>query len=232
MQIPHGRFVSFEYVAPEPRKAQAFYSALFGWTSQHYSAPMSDAPQRGHWMPLIQTPSAHESAAKAKVLGCTMLREPFSVTGRGKQCLAIDPQGNPISLYEPNYVHDDKHWTGSPNQICWAELYTESPTASGAFYSRLSGFTETKTAIAENMTYYLYERDGLPRAGARRPMPDLPCGWFAWVRVPSVDSTVAQAYRLGSKVHRAPMDMAHGARMALLRDPFGAVLGLISSVAS
>ena len=70
-QIPLGRFVSFDYVAPEPRKAQAFYGALFGWTSQHYATPlaMKDAPQQAHWLPLLQTPSAHDSAAKAKILG-------------------------------------------------------------------------------------------------------------------------------------------------------------------
>ena len=31
LEIPLGRFVSFDYVAPEPRKAQAFYSTLFGF---------------------------------------------------------------------------------------------------------------------------------------------------------------------------------------------------------
>ena len=229
-QIPLGRFVSFDYVAPEPRKAQAFYGALFGWTSQHYATPlaMKDAPQQAHWLPLLQTPSAHDSAAKAKILGGTMLREPFVPDSRGKQAIALDPAGNAIALFEPARVGQDKHWTGSPGAICWAELYTTSPTAAGTFYKQLAGFTETKTVVAENMTYYLYERDGLPRAGCRRPMPDMPTGWFAWVRVPDVDATVGQAFRLGAKVTRAPMDMCTGTRMALMRDPFGAALGVIS----
>ncbi|MEO8553461.1 MAG: VOC family protein, partial [Kofleriaceae bacterium] len=228
--IPAGRFVSFDYVAPEPRKALAFYSALFGWTIQHYVPPlqMKDAPQHAHWLPLLQTPSAHDSAAKAKLLGGTMLREPYVPDGRGKQAVTLDPAGNPVALFEPMRPGTDKHWTGSPGSICWAELYTNSPAASGTFYRQLAGFTETKTIVAENVTYYLYERDGLPRAGARRPMPDMPCGWFAWVRVPNVDATVGHAFRLGAKVTRAPMNMVTGSRMALLRDPFGAALGLIS----
>jgi uncharacterized protein len=229
LQIPLGRFVSFDYVAPEPRKAQAFYTTLFGWTRQQYLAPleMKDAPQHAHWLPLLQTPSAHDSASKAKVLGGTMLREPYQRDARGKQAIALDPTGNPIALWEPIEVNTDKHWTGSPGAICWAELYTKSPTAAGAFYKQLGGFTETKTVVADETPYHLYERDGLPRAGARRPMPEMPSGWFAWVRVDNVDRIVGHAFRLGAKVARAPMDMSHGSRMALLRDPFGAALGLI-----
>lgn len=221
---------SFDYVATEPRNAHAFYDALFGWTSQHFIAPlaMKDAPQQAHWLPLLETPSAHDSAAKTKILGGTMLREPFAPDGRGKQAIALDPAGNPIALFEPTRAGADKPWTGSPGQICWAELYTTSPTTAGAFYKQLAGFTETKTTVAENVTYYLYERDGLPRAGCRRPMPEMPTGWFAWVRVPDVDAIVSHAFRLGSKITRAPMDMCTGSRMALLRDPFGAALGVIS----
>jgi predicted enzyme related to lactoylglutathione lyase len=229
LQIPLGRFVSFDYVAPEPQKAQAFYGTVFGWTSQQYVAPlaMTDAPQSAHWLPLLQTPNAHESASKAKLLGGTMLREPYKKDGRGKQAITLDPTGAPIALWEPIQVNTDKHWTGSPGAICWAELYTKSPTAAGAFYKQLGGFTETKTIVADDTPYHLYERDGLPRAGVRRPMPDMPCGWFAWVRVDNVDRIVGQAFRLGATVTRAPMDMCHGSRMALLRDPFGAALGLI-----
>jgi predicted enzyme related to lactoylglutathione lyase len=229
LQIPLGRIVAFDYVAPEPRKAQAFYGDVFGWTMQHYVArlAMADAPQHAHWLPLLQTPNAHDSAAKAKVLGGTMLREPYAVDGRGKRAIALDPTGNAISLWEPIHVNADNHWTGSPGAICWAELYTKSPIAAGAFYKQLGGFTETKTTVADDVTYHLYERDGLPRAGARRPLGEMPCGWFAWVRVTDVDRIVATALQLGARVTRAPMDMCHGSRMALLRDPFGAALGLI-----
>lgn len=221
---------SFDYIASEPCRAQAFYGALFGWTEQHYSAPlaMKDAPQGAHWLPLLQTPNAHDSAAKTKILGGTMLREPFVPDGRGKQAIALDPAGNPIALFEPARLQEDKQWTRAPGKICWAELYTTSPTAAGAFYKQLAGFTETRTVVAENVTYYLYERDGLPRAGCRRPMPEMPTGWFAWVRVADVDAIVGHAFRLGATISRAPMDTCTGTRMALLRDPLGAALGLVS----
>ena len=219
--------MSFDYVAPEPQKAQVFYSTLFGWTSQPHIAPlaMRDAPQHAHWLPLLQTPNAHDSSQKAKVLGATMLREPYQRDARGKQATTLDPTGAPVALWEPIHVSGDQ--PASPGTICWPELYTKSPTAAGAFYKQLGGFTETKTTVADDVPYHLYERDWMPRAGARRPMPDMPCGWFAWVRVSDVDGTALRAAALGAQVKRAPMDMCHGSRMALLRDPFGAALGLI-----
>ena len=251
MEIPTGRFVWFDYVTHDAKKAQAFFGSLFGWTTQtlamfrgHYTTIVSGDRQLGgymatlpdtpmfrfsepiaRWLPYLQIANAHDSAVKLKTLGGTMIREPYAVADAGKMAIAADPHGERFALWQPAAVPDDHGWAGPPGTFCWAELYTSSPSSSVRVLKQLGGFTETKSAMGDG-TYHLLERDGAPRAGVRQPMPGMPPGWFAWVRVADVDATVAKAKQLGAEINVPPADMG-ASRMALITDPFGAALGIM-----
>jgi len=247
MEIPTGRIVWFDYLTSEPPKAQAFFKALFGWSTHTvaiptgpytlivnsgqpiggYRAPIAGTPSYRYsepysrWLPHLQIENGHESAVKAKNHGAKMLQEPAPFADIGKLAIAVDPNGQPFAMRQPAKVESDPGWAGPPNSFCWAELYTSNTTSSVSFYKTLGGFTETKNPLPDGGTYHLLERDGQPRAGVRTPMQGIQPGWFAWVRVPDVAATAAKAQQLDATIVMPP---AHG--MALLVDPYGCALGL------
>ena len=219
-------FVRFDYVVAEATQARAFHTKLFGWTLQRYIALLPGGPQKPHWLAYLQVGSAHEAAGKAKQLGGKVLREPFTHDG-GKLAIALDPANNVIAFWQPDTVHD-VGWAHGANEFCWAELYTTSPLPSATFMKKVAGFAETKLPMADG-NYHMFERGGAPHAGARKPMPGMPTGWFAWVSVDNVDAIVEHARSLGATITQPPADMPNGARMALLVDPLGVALGVIKS---
>ncbi|WP_425303250.1 VOC family protein [Nocardia wallacei] len=69
-----------------------------------------------------------------------------------------------------------------------------------------------------------------PRAiGIRRPQPGEPAPfWSMTLRVPDCDATVARATELGGKVISEPADMPGPSRIAVVADPDGAAVALMS----
>ncbi len=55
-----------------------------------------------------------------------------------------------------------------------------------------------------------------------------PAHWGAYVTVPSCDETVEKAKGLGATVCAGPFDIPSIGRMAVLQDPQGAVIQVIS----
>jgi predicted enzyme related to lactoylglutathione lyase len=56
--------------------------------------------------------------------------------------------------------------------------------------------------------------------------PDMPTVWLTYIDVDSADETVAKVTAGGGTALLPPMDVLDVGRMALVADPFGAVLGL------
>lgn len=248
MDTPAGRFVWFDYLTSEPAKAQTFFKALFGWQAQVYNlsdgskytmiavdgrtiggygSPLPGTPiyrysePYSRWLPYLQVASAHEAATKAKALGGTMVREPAPVGYGGRLAIAADTNGQALGIWQPNEVTGDPGWAGPPNTFCWCELYSPALASATTFAKQLGGFGEQKAAMGDG-TYHTLERDGAPRAGARKPMPGTQPGWFPWVRVPDIAATVAKAQQLEAEIIQPP----NGGAMALIVDPWGATLGL------
>jgi hypothetical protein len=246
-------FTWFDYITVDAARAQAFYGALFGWTTQTiqvtgmgaytmivvddrpiggYLGPIAGTPPSSprdtrpgsYWLSHLVVASAHDAAAKTKTLGGKMLREPFNVGEHGKLAIALDPANAVVALSQPNTITE---WNHAPNTFVWNELYTTSTTTAVTFYKQLAGFTESKMAMPDGNTYHLMQRDGVARCGIRKPHPGMPAGWFAWVRVANVDDTAAKARALGATIHTQPADVGTS-RMSLLTDPQGAALGIIT----
>ena len=252
MDGPAGRLGWFDYLTSEPAKAQAFFAALFGWQAPTYNlgdggkytaiatggralggygAPLPKTPifrysePYSRWLPYLEIADGHASAAKVKALGGAMVRELAPVGYGGRLGIATDPNGAALALWQPNEVKADPGWAGPANTFCWCELYSNALGSASTFAKQLGGFTETKSPMADS-EYHLFALDGAPRAGARKPMPGMQPGWFAWVRVTDLAATAAKAQQLDATIVQPPADMG-AIKMALLVDPWGASLGLI-----
>jgi predicted enzyme related to lactoylglutathione lyase len=125
--MDHG-VVHFEIPADDPEKLAAFYTGLFGWKIEKFPMDGMDywgvetVPVDDKQMPVrpgainggltkrtmpqqmptnyVQVESVEEFTAKAKGLGATVLIEKTPVMDMGAFALVVDPQGNPLGLWE------------------------------------------------------------------------------------------------------------------------------------
>ena len=246
MSIPTGRFVWFEYVSRDARKAQGFFGELFGWSTRNVPMPDGDytmiaapdgktiggyfaAPEgaaKASWLPYLQVASAADSAAKVKKLGGTVIKPPFKVGDIATMAVVSDPLGAGLALWQPAKAEDP----GQPaaGHFVWNELPSKDPAASIAFYTQLGGFTVNKMEMPGMGTYNVLESDGQGRAGIMpQPMPEAPHLWLPYVNVASADQTAEKARRLGANVVVPPTQIPNVGRFAIFVDAQGAGTGIL-----
>jgi predicted enzyme related to lactoylglutathione lyase len=115
--------------------------------------------------------------------------------------------------------------------FCWFELATSDQTAAKKFYGGLFGWTAQDVPMGPDSFYTMFLLRGRNVGAAYTLMPDqakqgVPPHWGTYVAVANVDETIAKAKTLGGAMLVGPMDVAEHGRMAVLRDPTGAVISL------
>jgi len=247
MTIPTGRFVWFEYVSSDAHKAQGFFGELFGWSTKSvpmpdgaytmiaaqdgktiggYSAAPDGAPPQASWLPYLQVTSVADTTAKVKVLGGTILKEPFKVGDFATMAVVTDPHGAALALWQPTKAEDAAAPTAG--HFCWNELPSKDPAASVKFYAQIGGFTSSKMEMAGMGTYHVLESAGQSRAGVmQHPMPDAPQAWVPYVKVGNADQAADRAKKLGATLLVPPTAIPNVGRFAVFADPQGAVLGIL-----
>ncbi len=117
-----------------------------------------------------------------------------------------------------------------PGQFSWNELVTTNEADAGTFYTRLFEWTAEPFG-GGGLTYTLFKKDGTVVGGMMEcPKPGLPAHWLAYVTCDDVDAAAEQAAALGGSIVMAPFDVPTVGRIAIVRDPQGASLGLLKPV--
>jgi len=100
----------------DPAKAAAFYSGVFGWTTdtnpegymhikngeKHIGGigPLHDPGMPSHWLIYFLVADCDASTARAKELGARAYMEPFTMEKVGRIAILADPQGSVFALYQ------------------------------------------------------------------------------------------------------------------------------------
>lgn len=112
----------------------------------------------------------------------------------------------------------------------WNELMTTDVTAAKTFYHELLGW-ELQDLQTPTMSYTLV-KTGEREIGGIMAVPPEAAGetaiWGSYVTVDDVDKLVAAANKLGGSVMVPPRDIPGVGRFAVIRDPQGAMLNLIT----
>jgi len=243
MTIPTGRFVWFDYVAKDIKKAQGFFGELFNWKTQEIPSPdgkgytmiaLGDqtiggymttppgAPEIGHWISYLQTPDAKATCAKIKSLGGKVHKEPSTMGDYGTMAIVADNNDGVFALWQPAKAEGTGDFRGKPGTFVWNELSTPDPDKAAAFYSAIGGFTVEKMDMGPGGTYYLLNADGKGRAGMMKQSEGQPIAWQPYVQVASADTTSAKATKLGAKTIVPPTDIPNVGRFSIFLDPLGA----------
>ena len=116
--------------------------------------------------------------------------------------------------------------------FCWRECGTRDAAAARAFYGALLGWTAVERPMAGGAgTYTILRRGDEDVAGLYEMsgprFEGVPPHWATYVWHDDVDAAVVKARALGAEVLGGPFDIPDVGRMAVLRDPQGAVIQLL-----
>jgi predicted enzyme related to lactoylglutathione lyase len=248
-QVP-GKFVWFEHLSDDPAKAQAFYTALCGWSTQNM--PMGGASyalidNRGqgiggfrsagpgttnHWTGYLSVPDVDRAHAAAVAAGATSVMAPMDFGDVGRGSVLADPTGATFSLWKGS--RPDAPDTDVPPQGGWAwhELTSTDVKAAVAFYEKVFGYTHDENDMGAMGTYYmLKDAKGIARAGAMQMPPGVPAPshWLPYIMVADVDAATRKAHELGAQATLVPpSDIPGIGRFSILKDAVGAPVALFT----
>ena len=116
-----------------------------------------------------------------------------------------------------------------PGEFSWNELIVSDEAGQKKFYTALFGWTAEAFGSGEK-PYTLFKKgDAMVGGMMKRPKPDAPTHWLAYVTVDDVDATAANAKKLGGKIIVEPVDIPDVGRIAVILDPQGAPIGVFKS---
>ena len=117
-----------------------------------------------------------------------------------------------------------------PGTFCWVELATSEREGAKAFYTGLFGWETADQPVGEGMVYTMLSLGGKTLGGLFEQREEgVPPHWNSYVAVESADAAAARARELGAELLAEPFDVMEAGRMAVLRDPAGAVVSVWQS---
>jgi predicted enzyme related to lactoylglutathione lyase len=245
-----GKFVWFEHVSRDAKKAQQFYGEVLGWKVKPfpmgevayemiltgdtwetmiggYAAPEVDR-KPSHWIATVSVEDVDAAANAAVANGGRVLDAPSDLPGVGRKARIADPQGAELGLLKA--ARGDKaDAPATSGGWLWNELHTSEPTKALLFYEKVVGFFHRSMNMGgPGEKYHILSKDGVDRGGVTGHLSaDAPPHWLPYVAVDDVDATIARAGKLGARIPVGPEDIPGIGRFGVLVDPTGAVLAIM-----
>ena len=120
----------------------------------------------------------------------------------------------------------------TPGAFSWSELSSPDPKAAAEFYGALFGWRFDAMQMQEPGSVYHVIKLGDAAIGGIMNTPPgaagMPPMWGCYVTVDDIDATARRCVELGGQVMLAPTDIPTVGRMAMLKDPQGAVISAIT----
>ncbi|NEB63226.1 VOC family protein [Streptomyces diastaticus] len=226
------------------RAARRFYTKLFGWypeTVSHQQAggytiawiddaavaaltPLYQPGQPVAWNVSFAVRDADAAVRQVTAAGGTVLEGPTDVFESGRFAVAADPTGAVFQLWQGGSFPGAGLFN-APGSLGWVELLTREPDRAADFYTTVFGWSVTGPPR--------YQQWGIEGAdfGGMVPMDDkfpheVPAHWLPYFAVVDVNTAAVDTTDGGGTVLMEPTSVPDGPRLAVLRDPQGAMFGV------
>lgn len=235
---------------PDIDAAAAFYGGLFGWsvpesenseqTGGYRQAMLRGKPVAGAmplmqegqppaWSTYVSVEDAEATAAKVREAGGTVLAEPMDVMELGRMAVFADPTGAVFGIWQPG-TFIGAEVVNEAGAIVWNELNTRDTEGSKVFYGAVFGWSfderEFETGNYNSIKVGDDTVGGMIDISGRVP-DEVPAHWLVYFAVDDTDATIEKAKGAGGEAVFGPEDISEVGRIAVLKDPFGAVFALI-----
>jgi predicted enzyme related to lactoylglutathione lyase len=246
-----GKVVWADLVTPNLGVAEAFYSALFGWTFQEvplgdtkYAVAMLDGRPIGgivqrpipagehrqsNWLTFVSVADVDRAAQLAVQDGAKELAKPTTYPGRGRQAVFAGPDGAVFAILD-SASGDPGDYLAEPGEWIWSALLTSNPDVAAKFYQSVFGYDVFDLPSDDGLEHVVLSSQDYARAGINSLPKDSRhrhAHWLNFVRVTDTDAAAAKAVALGGRILVEPRLDRHGGKIALLADPSGAPFGIM-----
>lgn len=251
--IGQGVFCWNELATRGVAQALPFYTDLFGWTRRpeevgtgapykmlrHAHEDVAGAYELAgphfegvppHWTTYVLVDDVDEVAARVVPAGGRMVFEPMDIPGVGRMATFADPEGAVLSLFQEGQRKARPDLGARHGAFCWSELYTNDPEGALRFYTEVLPWDGARKDGGP-MPYTEWTVGGRSVGGMIQIAPEMgpvPPHWLVYVAVDDCDATVRRAGELGGQVRMPPMTIEGVGRFAILADPTGASIAVIT----
>ncbi|MEV4864812.1 VOC family protein [Streptomyces ossamyceticus] len=224
--------------------AKRFYTELFGWrpetdprqeaggyTVAHLGdaavaalAPLYQESQPVAWNVSFAVADADAAVGSVRAAGGSIVLEPMDVFDIGRFAVAFDPGGAAFQLWEAR-TFPGAGLFNAPGALGWVELLTRAPEGAEAFYTTVFGWTVHASEHYTQWGIAGADFGGMITMDEKFPH-EVPSHWLPYFAVEDVDDTARIAVGAGGTVFMEPTTVPEGPRIAVLRDPQGAMFGV------
>jgi predicted enzyme related to lactoylglutathione lyase len=239
-----GKFVWRDLMTDDIPAVKKFYSELFGWTyvnvgddDNDFVVVLNDGkPIAGifklrnvetehrysQWISYLSVADMNQAVNYTKASGGSIYREPFKLPNRGTVSYVFDSQ-KAVLAFVKSSSGDPKDGEPVYNEWFWTELWTNNVDSSTKFYSELFGYNEKKFNTKAENKYFVFEKEGRPRAGlVKIPFDNVKPHWMPYIAVKDPSEIVKKVEQLGGTVYLGTEGVS-GNNAAIIADPSGAV---------
>ncbi|WP_217144135.1 VOC family protein [Streptomyces sp. AC627_RSS907] len=224
--------------------AERFYTRLFGWRPETdprqqdrgYTivrlgdaavaalAPLNRQAGPVEWNVAFAVRDADAAVRQVTAAGGEVPQGPTDVYDSGRFVVAVDPTGAVFHLWQGRSFRGAGLFN-APGSLGWVELLTREPDRAADFYTTVFGWS-----VSASERYPRWGIDGAD-FGGMVTMDDkfpheVPAHWLPYFAVTDVDTAAADATEGGGTVLMVPTSVPDGPRLAVLRDPQGAMFGV------
>jgi predicted enzyme related to lactoylglutathione lyase len=246
-----GRPVWCELLTTDVQGAEAFYTAVVGWTVAPFDGSPTpydilkrpDGAGMGgvmkipqgmnfppHWVMYIGVPDLDAAVEHIQRLGGSTLSPLIEVPNVGRLQVMKDPQGAMFSILEPAPSSGDRpEVPPEPGDVSWRELYATDAAAAVKFYSEVFGWRETQAMDMGAMgKYHIFARafDLGGMMNKPKEMAQAPPHWGLYFRVNDLGGAIERVKANGGQVLNGPMEVPGGDQVANCMDAQGATFSL------
>ncbi|WP_406116224.1 VOC family protein [Streptomyces sp. NBC_01014] len=242
--------------SPDTDAAVAFYTAVFGWTFEPAGpdaggygffqrdgkvvaavGPLTEKGAASAWTVYFHTPDADSTRNAVEQGGGKVRVPPTDVFTAGRMAAFTDPTGGEFGVWQPG-ENAGLQTVMEPNSLCWTELHTTDAQAAKGFYRSVFSWQYEDMPMGDGMVYTVVSAAGggkdddtsqggimaLPKENVRAGSAS---EWHPYFGVEDCDATFAAATERGATTLMPPSNAPGVGRLALLKDPAGAVFALI-----
>ncbi|MFV0137472.1 VOC family protein [Streptomyces sp. HMX87] len=224
--------------------AKRFYTKLFGWrpetdarqqtggyTVAHLGdapvaalAPLYQADQPIAWNVSFAVTDADAAARGVTDAGGAVLLGPQDVFDAGRFAVAVDPTGAVFQLWQARAFAGAGRFN-APGTLGWVELLTREPERAADFYTTVFGWRVNTADRYPQWSLGGADFGGMVAMDDKFPH-EVPPHWLPYFAVEDVDAATADSVESGGVPLMVPTSLPDGPRIAVLRDPQGAMFGV------
>lgn len=224
--------------------AKRFYADVFGWrpetdpraeaggyTLAHLGdasvaalTPLFQESQPVAWNVSFAVPDVDTTVRAVQDAGGAVVLEPMDVFDLGRFAVVADPGGAVFQLWQARSFAGAGLFN-APGALGWVELMTRTPDLVTAFYTTVFGWTVNASEHYTQWGIDGADFGGMVEMGDKFPH-EVPSHWLPYFAVEDVEATAEASTQADGGVLMEPTSVPEGPRIAVLRDPQGAVFGI------